>query len=156
MFLPDRLTRLQCTVEAPASDLRLVRVTEPVWTHQAQLPVAELSRTGVSRLHVDLSAVQKMSTAALAELLILKHRLSQQGCDVMFQGFQQQPRDLCRVLKLSALLADEAAAAEPPQAPPARLRASTHPRPSGGGQRWTHRSSTHSRRPSAARTTSRA
>jgi ABC-type transporter Mla MlaB component len=104
MFRYSQLHRLNYLVESPDQDLRIVRILDPVWTHDTPLLLAEVASSGMTHLEVDLSRVRKMCTAAFAELLILRQRLARYGCEMRLHGFQQQPWSLCCVLKLVKLL----------------------------------------------------
>ena len=55
-------------------------------------------------LNIDLSKVKYMSTAAFAYLVKIKKNLRQYGIQLSIQGLQEQPRDLCALLKLSKVL----------------------------------------------------
>lgn len=56
-----------------------------------------------SNVTLDLSRVEMMTTAAFAQLLIIKRALMRAGGDLRIRGLRDQPRALCEVLKLCGL-----------------------------------------------------
>ncbi len=77
-----------------------------------------MAATGVRCVAVDLAAVRHMAAAAFAQLLRVKARLGNCGGRLIVRGLRDQPRALCGILKLDALLLGEHAAGGPGQGDP--------------------------------------
>jgi len=82
-----------------------IRLMNPEWQY-ARLPDLEqrLSGSLYSQVILDLTEVQRMTSASLALLIALKSKLQREGLRVYIQGLQGQPRSLCEVLRLNHLL----------------------------------------------------
>jgi hypothetical protein len=57
-----------------------------------------------SRVIVDLSSVKQMTTAAFAQLIVMKSLLRRIGRDLYIEGLRSQPKALCDILKLTNIL----------------------------------------------------
>jgi len=53
---------------------------------------------------VDLSSVQQVTTAAFAQLIMAARQAKKSGRNMYIRGLQEQPKQLCNILKLNKLL----------------------------------------------------
>ena len=105
MFSSRQARNITCTVQGSRSPIVFVRIEKPVWRFEVLGKIKPV--IGWTRLVVDLSCVKRMTTAALAQLLVVKHELSRTGQKMCILGIQDQPRTLCGMLKLTNILFDE-------------------------------------------------
>ena len=99
--------------EAPRRAPRVVRIAQPVWDNAKRPRFAgELGGAGLKRVVVDVGGVHRMSSAAFAQLLQVKARLMKAGGDLVVRGLHGQPRALCQILKLEAMLTGTKPASE--------------------------------------------
>ena len=88
----------------------LVRIKEPIWeSDQLEAFKPVLCARGPTRVIVDLSNVQQMAVAAIAQLLTVKHLLQRRGREMYIRGLQAQPRTLRNLLGLREVLCSEQA-----------------------------------------------
>ena len=108
MFYTKSLEAIQCKIEESSPSSVLVRIENPSWQYQ-KLENTKFMLNTFSRfcLVFDLSEVQQMTTAAFAQLVMIKGLLHQVGSDLHVQGLQEQPKALCEILKLTDILAKD-------------------------------------------------
>ena len=105
MFGSRKTRNIACTVHESLSSIVFVRIDKPVW--QFEIFAKIKPALNWRQLIVDLSGVKRMTTAALAQLLAIKQQLNRTGREMRIQGLQQQPRELCNLLKLTPMLSDD-------------------------------------------------
>ena len=96
---------VQCHMKKISEKTAFIQLDDPIWKF-AKLPnfIRFIISKHRSRVIVDLSPVQEMTTATFAMLLLMKHQLEQKGASVCIQGLHGQPKLLCNILKLNDLL----------------------------------------------------
>ena len=105
MVSVNHLQGIQYKIEQAGDSTVIVRLDKAVWDHEKlENLIPQLKGYGRSRVYVDVSRVQQMSTTAIAQLLTLKVRLREYGRPMHVTGFQKQPRQMCDLLKLTEQL----------------------------------------------------
>ena len=105
MFGARKARNIACTVQESLSSIVFVRIDKPVWQFEVLGKIKPA--LGWTQMVIDLSGVKRMTTAALAQLLAIKQQLSTTGRKMRIQGLQQQPRELCNLLKLTPMLSED-------------------------------------------------
>lgn len=108
MFCSTLSENLQYSIDNSNSSTWTISIKETVWQYN-RLNSSELPLSAIKQMDViiDLSGVQRMSTAAFAQLVKIKSLLQQKGRRMVICGLQKQPQTLCELLKLSRLLCGE-------------------------------------------------
>ena len=96
---------VRCIVETTSQSTVLLKIDKPFWQYEILERIKVVPEVANwSCLVIDLSAVQRATTAAFAQLLQVKRQLMKAGRRMSLQGIQEQPLELCRILKLTDLL----------------------------------------------------
>jgi len=86
------------------SEKTIINIGKPILDyHQLLSWKAKIIAADTVDMILDLSGVELMTTAAFAQLLIMKRELMQNGGDLHIQGLHDQPKDLCEILMLCGL-----------------------------------------------------
>ena len=86
------------------SDKTIINIGKPILDyHQLLCWKAKIIAADTADVILGLSGVEMMTTAAFAQLLIMKRELMQAGGDLHIQGLHDQPKDLCEILMLCGL-----------------------------------------------------
>ena len=86
------------------SDKTIIKIGKPILDYNQLLCwKAKIIAAVTADVILDLSGVEMMTTAAFAQLLIMKRELMQAGGDLHIQGLHDQPKELCKILMLCGL-----------------------------------------------------
>jgi len=86
------------------SNETVIKIDKPILDYNQLLRLQpNIAGAASNDVILDLSKVEMMTTAAFAQLLIMKRELMQAGGDLHIQGLHDQPEALCEILKLCGL-----------------------------------------------------
>ena len=109
MFRQNTSETIGCVIDESSFSTVVIHLEKSRWESQRLgnlLP--KVTTTTQPRVVMDLSRVERMTTAAIAQLLLLKGTLLQAGRQMYLRGVQSQPRELCSLLKLTGILLGKA------------------------------------------------